>query len=103
MPGLLRRHVAVGAAPSSDPAADVPGTLYIDCLFRPSSPRSELTDELYAWALSVAIPAAIDLEGVLLSFTGRGRGHERRVAPGEFRPPPTPPPPRARPRTGPLP
>ena len=41
-------------APSSDPAADVPGTLYIDCLFRPSSPRSELTDELYAWALSVA-------------------------------------------------
>ena len=59
MPGLLRRHVAVGAAPSSDPAADVPGTLYIDCLFRPSSPRSELTDELYAWARSVAIPAAI--------------------------------------------
>ena len=59
MPALLRRHVAVRAAPSSDPAADVAGTLYIDCLFRPGSPRSELTDELYAWALSVAIPAAI--------------------------------------------
>ena len=29
MPALLRRHVAVRAAPSSDPAADVPGTLYI--------------------------------------------------------------------------
>ena len=28
---------------TADPATDVPGTLYIDCLFRPSSPRSELT------------------------------------------------------------
>ena len=44
---------------TAEPATDVPGTLYIDCLFRPSSPRSELTDELYAWARSVAIPAAI--------------------------------------------
>ena len=43
---------------AQDPAGDVPGTLYIDCLFRPSSPRSQLTDELYAWALSVAIPCS---------------------------------------------
>ena len=56
-PARFERLVMIEAAPSTNPDADTPGTLYIDCLFRPGTPK-ELADELYTWALAVALPAA---------------------------------------------
>ena len=41
-----------------DPGADAVGTLYLNCLFRPGLPQP-LVDQIYAWALAVAIPAAL--------------------------------------------
>ncbi len=57
-PARFERRIMVEAAPSANPDADTPGTLYIDCLLRPGTAK-EVADELYTWALAIAIPAAI--------------------------------------------
>ncbi len=41
----FERRIIVEAAPSANPDADTPSTLYSDCLFRPGTPK-ELADEL---------------------------------------------------------
>lgn len=56
-PARFERLVMIEAAPSTNPDADTRGTLYIDGLFRPGTPQ-KLADELYTWALAVAVPAA---------------------------------------------
>ena len=58
MPARLGRHVAVQAAPSCEPEADTPGTLYLNCLFRPGT-RPGLADDIYRGIVAIAIPAAI--------------------------------------------
>ena len=58
LPPALGCHVAVQAAPSADPDADTPGTLYLSCVFRPGTAH-ELADDIYRWTLASAIPAAI--------------------------------------------
>ncbi len=57
-PARFKGQIMIEAAPSANPDADTPGTLYIDCLFRPGTAKKVL-DELYTWALAIAIPAAI--------------------------------------------
>lgn len=39
-PHRPRPHIAVQAAPSSEPSADTPGTLYLNWFFEPDTPRS---------------------------------------------------------------
>ena len=39
-PPHLQRHTAVLAAPSREPEADTPGTLYMTWLFKPGTPTS---------------------------------------------------------------
>ena len=56
-PARFERLIMVEAAPSTNPDADTPGTLYIDCLLRPGTPQ-DLADAIYTWALAVAVPAA---------------------------------------------
>lgn len=57
MPADLRGRVAVQGAPSCDPDADTPGTLYLNCVFRPGTP-GDIADDIYRWTLATAIPAA---------------------------------------------
>ena len=58
MPAQFRGRVVVQAASSLEPEADTPGTLYLDCLFRPDT-RPHLADNIYRWVLATAIPAAV--------------------------------------------
>ena len=60
MPAHLARHIAVQAAPSSEPDVDRRGTLYLTCLFRPDT-RPGLADDIYRWVLATAIPVAIPI------------------------------------------
>ena len=46
------------AAPSLDPQADTPGTLYLQCIFRPDT-RPGLADHIHRWVLATATPAAV--------------------------------------------
>ena len=58
MPFALAGRLVVQAASSMDPGADAAGTLYLNCLFRPGLPQP-LVDQIYAWVMAVAIPAAL--------------------------------------------
>ena len=52
MPALVRRPCrGAGGAVGRSRGRRALVRSHIECLFRPSSPRAELTDELYAWAL----------------------------------------------------
>ena len=57
-PTELRGRVTVQGAPSSEPDADRPGTLYVNCAFRPRTP-GDIADDIYRWILAAAIAAAI--------------------------------------------
>ena len=57
-PTRFKRHVAVRAAPSTEPEADTAGTLYINWLFRPGA-HQKLIDEIYTCTLALAILAAV--------------------------------------------
>ena len=58
MPPELRGRVSVQGAPSCEPDADRPGTLYLNCVFRPGTPR-DIADDVYQWILAAGIPAAM--------------------------------------------
>ena len=57
-PDRLRPHIAVQAALSSESSADTPGTLYVNWLFKPSTP-DEVVEDIYMYTLPLAIFAAI--------------------------------------------
>ena len=57
-PDRLSRHIAVQAAPSSDPDADTAGTLYVNWLFKPGTP-DEVIEDIYIQTLTLAIFAAV--------------------------------------------
>ena len=57
-PPRLSRHIAVQAAPSTEPDRDKPGTLYMNWLFKPGTP-DELAEDIYMHTLTLAIVAAI--------------------------------------------
>ena len=57
-PDRLSRHIAVQAAPSSDPDADTAGTLYVNWLFKPGTP-DEVIEDIYIHTLTLAIFAAV--------------------------------------------
>lgn len=58
IPAELRGRVAVQRVPSCDPDADKPGTLYLNCVFRPGTPQN-IADDICRWTLAAAIPTAI--------------------------------------------
>ena len=60
MPDALEGRLVVQAASSMDLGADAVGTLYLNCLFRAGLPQP-FVDQIYAWALAVALPAALPL------------------------------------------
>ena len=57
-PPRLSRHIAVQAAPSTEPDRDKSGTLYMNWLFKPDAP-DELVEDIYTHTLTLAIFAAI--------------------------------------------
>ncbi len=57
-PHRLRPHIAVQAAPSSEPSADTPGTLYRTGSSSPTPP-DQLVADIYMHTLPLAIFAAI--------------------------------------------